>query len=587
MKQIRVVDKIRQCIQKKDWCQARKLIDEEITKKDHDVDFYGIAATVYRVLGEKKTALTYANLAIQKFPTHNAGYIQKLITLVELKEWLEAREVSVWLLGDTSRQYPRVVYFYSAIVAKELQLHKEALDILLSHTDGNYDIGFLSLLFDLSLAQENVPRLEEVILVLLTESVFDIKISILVKKLFSLFFHNNTTFYFVLDCLKKIYLNFEHKDSVHSSVKYGLALEPMPFSFISMCFDSLSIEELKYYFSGNELHEMNVNTLKEYFKVSLNDVSDTMKQFRRIYGYVNDTISVSKKRRNPRIAICISGQLRGFNVAYKSWEKIGLSSETCDIYIHSWCSIGRKKPTKTHSERVLPRDFSRIYKDLCIGYSDEDLEQLLPNLFSLFMDIDFISEAALTEFYNAKVTVLDDDSKLPFSQMTNSEKMYYKIQNSFELLGDNHYDLVVRIRPDFKIEDYFDVDWSEILSICEQNDVVFCDGTLGVSPTMGIVIGDQFAVATPKLMSIYSQTYSSVYDSSGNKISEKNLRPHVSLFQQLSRHNCEVNAFKWVKKRSLQDPEPIKINEILTALKKDSLNGSLLASRILDKYIII
>ena len=49
-------------------------------------------------------------------------------------------------------------------------------------------------------------------------------------------------------------------------------------------------------------------------------------------------------RRKARVALCVSGQLRGHEQAFESWKRALLPSAEFDIYVHTWKDVGRSSP---------------------------------------------------------------------------------------------------------------------------------------------------------------------------------------------------------------------------------------------------
>jgi hypothetical protein len=72
-----------------------------------------------------------------------------------------------------------------------------------------------------------------------------------------------------------------------------------------------------------------------------------------------------------RIAVCISGQLRGFRQAYPTWTRLGLDHHDCFFAVHAWKKIGRNMPIKSDTaQRCFSGQFLRAYKDVVsrMGY---------------------------------------------------------------------------------------------------------------------------------------------------------------------------------------------------------------------------
>ena len=50
---------------------------------------------------------------------------------------------------------------------------------------------------------------------------------------------------------------------------------------------------------------------------------------------------VTPSRRKIRIAVCVSGQLRGYAKAFPTWKDTLLQHVDYDLFVHSWARVGR------------------------------------------------------------------------------------------------------------------------------------------------------------------------------------------------------------------------------------------------------
>ncbi|MCJ2037040.1 hypothetical protein [Methylobacterium sp. J-068] len=203
-----------------------------------------------------------------------------------------------------------------------------------------------------------------------------------------------------------------------------------------------------------------------------------------------------------RIAVCVSGQLRGYRAALATWAKLGLDAHDVHYFVHAWKDVGRKLPVSPSSGSGSPNLFA-AYSRFMHEIDNDLLRRWYPSFFSQ----ELVTEAELYDLYKADRVVVDDDTLPPFAAMNNSEKMHYKIHAAGRLAREaGDFDLVIRIRPDKEVA-ASNADWIDLLSYSERNDTIFVDRGKVSDGHFNLLIGDQFAFGTQRLMQIYEDTY--------------------------------------------------------------------------------
>lgn len=220
-------------------------------------------------------------------------------------------------------------------------------------------------------------------------------------------------------------------------------------------------------------------------------------------------------KRSLNIAFCVSGQLRGYKKAFQSWTRLGLEEHNVTYIVHTWSDIGEITLTPPKDVRALPPKFQIEFRSLWNKLGPEVMKTKYNNFFSLWPENGDIAEVeSLKKFYSSDFIFVDDDSKTPFKQLSNPEKMYYKIwqcQNEMNNL-QKKFDLVVRIRPDIEFTENVNLDWYEIYRTCLKRQVLFCEEYYSACPTymfpnIGYCMPDLIAIATPDLMDGYANAY--------------------------------------------------------------------------------
>ncbi|EGR4458266.1 hypothetical protein PY199_002480 [Vibrio cholerae] len=224
---------------------------------------------------------------------------------------------------------------------------------------------------------------------------------------------------------------------------------------------------------------------------------------------------VKEKKNNikPRLklAVCVSGQLRGWENAFRSWKKIGFGD--CDVtyIVHTWKDSGGGAPIPPKDERALPIAFQKVFRSTWNKIGEEKMLSQYPEFFSMWPQSGTEVEVCdLKRVYGTEHVYVDDDSIEPFRNMSNSEKMYYKISEC-QKVADNigiDFDLIVRIRPDLEFIDNKQIDWHGIYQDCTYRRVLFCEAYSNYFfPGIGFCMPDHFAIASPDVMRGYASAY--------------------------------------------------------------------------------
>lgn len=293
---------------------------------------------------------------------------------------------------------------------------------------------------------------------------------------------------------------------------------------------------------------------------------------------VTSRIGIRIPGKKLKIAICISGQLRGYKQTFRSWKKSILTDIDYDIYVHSWTDIGRSGAEPTR--KSLPFDgenFQQGYRECFLSIGFDEIQKSYPTLFNRLHQSGIVDQESLKAFYGATDVALESDKDPKFDEFSNSEKMHYKINACNELCKQHNrkYDLILRIRPDLPIQ-FIGFDWMDIYNYCHSEPVIFADSACGVH-YMKLMIGDQFALGSPQSMNIYSDAWN-IYPKLGkNKLFKcsETFKGHISLALTCWTHGISVKKLA-IKKGALQDSENMSVNEIYKAIKIDAEGRSFL-----------
>jgi hypothetical protein len=275
----------------------------------------------------------------------------------------------------------------------------------------------------------------------------------------------------------------------------------------------------------------------------------------------------------PKVAVCISGQLRGFTRAFATWQKSLLVGLDYDIYVHSWELIGHSgaEPYR-HSLPFEGRALGAAYRDQCQNLTYEAVKERYPSLFGELAKSGKTTVAELQSFYGTEHVVLENDRDERFSGWSNSAKMHYKIKASSDLAfaSGKAYDLIVRIRPDMPIT-YLGFGWHDVLRRCKSEPVLFAENPIGAH--YGLVVqGDQLAIGRPEVLRTYADTYATFPElvaPHGLYKASTEFTGHVSLAYVSWLHGIRVERAP-LKREGLADPKALSSATILAAVQRDA-----------------
>lgn len=235
-------------------------------------------------------------------------------------------------------------------------------------------------------------------------------------------------------------------------------------------------------------------------------------------SYVVSSLSIPppklKKNSKPKVAICISGQLRNFDSNSKNIWRSLVRPLNADVFIHTWDTqvlatselkfltrtLGREISSKLPSDLLHADQFQRAFPATSELLSKDIQNPVSPSkLYQLENVVKVITEPAETFEKYANQLELTVNGK------TNQAKMFYKLhacdqlRQQEELVNDFKYDVVIRTRPDLIID--IPALHEALEYCCRRPNLIFTsyfhhDG-----------YGDQFAMGSSAAMSAYSDIW--------------------------------------------------------------------------------
>lgn len=276
-------------------------------------------------------------------------------------------------------------------------------------------------------------------------------------------------------------------------------------------------------------------------------------------------------KRKPRVAICISGQLRGFRSTFPTWQPL-LASIDATIFVDTWKQIGRGTPEPFRF--VLPfegENFNREYKSIGTDAGLDELRARYPRFFEKFEQSGAVSAAELSDFYDTPHVCVDEESDPEFCNLSNSEKMYVKTEKCFTMMQQSgeEFDLILRIRPDKPITAVA-FDWADMINALKARPALYCETAMGVHYG-ALLMGDQFALGLPEASRIYAETFTrakALLDIDLYRMGDE-LAGHSSFAQVCWLHGIEVCKVP-IKFAPFREAEKMSGDEIRAALAEDS-----------------
>lgn len=277
-------------------------------------------------------------------------------------------------------------------------------------------------------------------------------------------------------------------------------------------------------------------------------------------------------RRRPRVALCVSGQLRGFRTALEAFRSKLLPGIDYDTYVHAWEHIGQSGAEPARF--MLPFDgetFVDVYRKHCLDAGHTQVKERYPKLFDVLANSGTVTEAELQQAYGTEHVVVENDREARFDGWSNSSKMHYKIQACSELAHGQgkDYDLVIRIRPDIMLG-YVGFGWGDLLHRCRSESLLFAEA--GMSSNYALpMMGDIIAIGVPETMRVYAGTYGLHPELSAQGLLSCPPSPagHASLAYNCWLHGIRVEKLP-VKLGSLMDPQSLSSATILDAVSHDA-----------------
>lgn len=562
--------------------EALEILNSSILNQPHasPANFFQKARTLMLMESYQDALDIWQNL-YKLYPNNSDIILYKSFCLMCLKKWQEA----CYSWENMREKYPdnQAGFIQGGIVAKEMLDYDGAVRLWLNVTDIRKAIFMISEIIE---KIQNDSLYDAAFMFLLSEKFNGEHPTVIVMKVHGLFYNHKALYD---KYIYKIRHNIDGLENIDyfTLVALGFINNPDRY-FMRKIFKTGCLKLIQTISSSEIFHINNIKTIKSDSSHSFCPDRIIKRAFDNLFLKQSPSFFSAKKNKKLKIALCISGQLRGYTEAYKTWKLFNFDEHIVDTYCCVWEKIGRKGLAKSINQlaRVFNPNFLHAYVDYTEGMPIGEIRNIFSNLFEILNKSSSITQNEINTFYSAEESIIVRDTI--FSEKNNAFKMYYMIEKCWKLIQvPESYDLLIRIRPDKRLN-LFNANWLEILNFVSRGNLI-ADSRAQVHPSSsGLIIGDQFAVSTPKVMEKYSKTFSSLSNGEGC-FSERNyntLLPHQSLFVSMLQNGYYVyDLGDSVDFGSPIDPEKLSNKLLLKLIELDFKENDAIRGKFVDAIL--
>jgi tetratricopeptide (TPR) repeat protein len=286
--------------------------------------------------------------------------------------------------------------------------------------------------------------------------------------------------------------------------------------------------------------------------------------------------TAAPRRGRLRIALCISGQLRGYREASPSWSALGLDDHDVTRFVHTWREVGQ------NWERIWDclrhdREMHDAISRLGPNWIRKNYPKLATAIENAMSAGAYVSEQQLRDFYHTDFIRVEDDQFAPFAGKTNTWKMHYKIYatQTFAKSSGKEFDLYIKIRPDQLLRDVGKIDWTEIFQESHEKRALYADRPYQFTGEI-IKAADQFIAGTCEPMDAYASVFTraNLCAQTGRQMFDAPdfFRPHATVGFSTVYQGVLMRSMPGVIFERLLNSTIIAPHQILSLLRSDVTN---------------
>jgi len=221
--------------------------------------------------------------------------------------------------------------------------------------------------------------------------------------------------------------------------------------------------------------------------------------------------SIAPPRERLRIAVEVSGQLRGYTQAGATWSHLGLAGHDVTTFVSTWQDTGRN-PQRLW-DPLWP--YQKLWHLIGGPTGQSFLQTRFPRLNDAVTralhGVGEVDAATLRSFYGTDHVILEDDRYGQFQDKRAVWKMHYKMEQVHRLARETGqtFDLFIRMRPDYAVGARTAVDWQRLTWLSAREHGLALDIPFQFIGKGGVLkLGDAFAAGTLEPMNVFAGTFS-------------------------------------------------------------------------------
>jgi tetratricopeptide (TPR) repeat protein len=296
-----------------------------------------------------------------------------------------------------------------------------------------------------------------------------------------------------------------------------------------------------------------------------------------------DAPAIVTAPRRLRVAICVSGQLRGFQQAAPTWQNLRLDDHDVSVFVHVWKAIGRNWQRIWFFARGNAVLYGTLVGPNGLAFLRDRYPSLAAAAEAAAAQSNEADEPMLQSVYNTPHVRIEDDTREQFRNRHNLWKMHYKVDRAHRLAleDERSFDLMIRLRPDREFLPGTAPDWNAIHAQSRDRRTVFTDSPYLYTERQ-TWLGDQFAVGTQDAMDVYAGIYADMesFTRSGRFPPDvpDHIRPHTNLFYLCFYRGLLGRTMPDVTFGALLDPAMLSVSDVRLLVEQD------VAGRALDDF---
>ena len=286
--------------------------------------------------------------------------------------------------------------------------------------------------------------------------------------------------------------------------------------------------------------------------------------------------AIGRMGRPLNVAICVSGQLRGFERALPAWSQLGLQEHKTETFVHTWKDQGRNWSRSWAFLQGYPALWQAVATETGVEFLGKRFPSLGEAVAATITDGKNVSADRLKAFYQTDRVVLEDDNADAWKGRPNVWKMHYKIEQAHQLaLASMPADtLFVRIRPDQNFGACAPIDWERVYFESARNRMLYADMPCMFIGNEGVLkMADAFLVGARDPMTVFAGVYAaqSALMARGSTFFDAptSLVPHTSVAYSTLYQGVSARHFREIVTAGFLEATILPADRILALLIQD------------------